>query len=65
MTRRFVTLLGPRTVRHGMQMSISRDEAPWHIDSFLRLFDFAHRNNALIIPHMTYHPKTKGMTGPL
>ena len=41
---KFVTLLGYENSETWMQMSISGDETPWHIDSFpKRLFDFARR----------------------
>lgn len=56
---RFVTLLGYENSEiWDANVYFPGDSAPWHVDSFAeRLFEFARRNQAIVIPHMTTYPQ--------
>lgn len=56
---RFVTLLGYENSEiWDANIYFPGEDAPWHVDSYAqRLFDFARKHRALVIPHMTTYPQ--------
>jgi hypothetical protein len=56
---KFVTLMGYENSEiWDANVYFPNDEAPWHIDSYAnRLFDFAKKHGAMVIPHMTTYPQ--------
>jgi hypothetical protein len=56
---RFITILGYENSEiWDANIYFPGDDAPWHVDSFARrLFAFARRHNAVVIPHMTTYPQ--------
>lgn len=56
---KFVTLLGYENSEiWDANVYFPTDEAPWHVDSYAnRLFSFAKKHNAIVIPHMTTYPQ--------
>ena len=58
-TGKFVTLLGYENSEiWDANIYFPDDNTSWHVDSFAeRLFDFARKNNAIVVPHMTTYPQ--------
>ena len=56
---KFVTLLGYENSEiWDANIYFPDDNVSWHVDSFAeRLFDFARKNNAIVVPHMTTYPQ--------
>jgi len=56
---KFVTLLGYENSEiWDANIYFPDDNTSWHVDSFAeRLFDFARKNNAIVVPHMTTYPQ--------
>ena len=56
---KFVTLLGYENSEiWDANIYFPDDNISWHVDSFAeRLFDFARKNNAIVVPHMTTYPQ--------
>ena len=56
---RYVTLLGYESAENSdANVYFPTDDAPWYIDSsYAKLFAFARRHGAMVIPHMTTYPQ--------
>lgn len=56
---KFITILGyENSMDWDANVYFDTEDAPWYVSSFpKKLFEFAHENNAIVVPHMTTYPQ--------